>query len=251
MLKHLDFSTDMIQHGASAKPFYLQVADVLRYKIAYGKMQPGDEIPPISVISAKLGINRNTVLRALGVLAAEGLIRSKKGKGTIVEKSLTGYPIINATTTLATHMAWTTGAETELLLSEKCHDPSVIQVPESQKFDSYQRLKHIHRKDGRVFGCAELYLASFMFDAEPDEFKGKLAVRATIAALGKNHIQSIRQTMTIHKASQSVAECLEIKHGSPIAQFIRVILDSNDKAVYVGSITYPGSAITYVVEMAL
>ena len=49
-----------------------QVAAEIRRAIADGEARPGERLPPARDLAAVLGVNRNTVLRALGSSATRG-----------------------------------------------------------------------------------------------------------------------------------------------------------------------------------
>jgi GntR family transcriptional regulator len=61
-----------------------QVAAEIRRAIAEGEAGPGDRIPKAQDLAAVLGVNTNTVLRALRTLRDEGLLELRRGRGTTV-----------------------------------------------------------------------------------------------------------------------------------------------------------------------
>src|SRR5881227_3112551 len=61
-----------------------QVAAELRRAIAEGEALPGERLPPAKDLAAVLGVNRNTVLRALRDLRHEGLLEFRRGRGITV-----------------------------------------------------------------------------------------------------------------------------------------------------------------------
>jgi GntR family transcriptional regulator len=64
-----------------------QVAAAIRRAIADGEAKPGERIPKAQDLAAVLGVNTNTVLRALRLLRAEGLLELGRGRAIIVTGS--------------------------------------------------------------------------------------------------------------------------------------------------------------------
>ena len=68
----------------SAVPLHDQLVAGLRRLIATRGIRPGDELPPVRQLAADLGIHLNTVARAYRELTDAGLVRSARGRGTVV-----------------------------------------------------------------------------------------------------------------------------------------------------------------------
>jgi GntR family transcriptional regulator len=64
-----------------------QVAAEIRRAIAEGEAGPGERLPLAKDIAAILGVNKNTVLRAMHILRDEGLVKFGRGSGITVSGS--------------------------------------------------------------------------------------------------------------------------------------------------------------------
>ena len=60
------------------------MAAEIRRAIAEGEAGPGDRLPPAKDLAAVIGVNTNTVLRALRILRDEGLLEFRRGRGVSV-----------------------------------------------------------------------------------------------------------------------------------------------------------------------
>src|SRR6201995_3105857 len=69
---------------ANPLPLYEQTAAETRRAIANGEARPGERLPPARDLAAELGVNTNTVLRALRLLRDEGLLEFRRGRGVTV-----------------------------------------------------------------------------------------------------------------------------------------------------------------------
>ena len=60
-------------------PIYLQIVRFLERGIAAGTVRDGDELPSRRVLSARLGVNPNTIQKAFRALEDAGVITSRAG----------------------------------------------------------------------------------------------------------------------------------------------------------------------------
>jgi GntR family transcriptional regulator len=65
-------------------PLHDQVAAEIRRAIADGEAAPGERLPLAKDVAAVLGVNKNTVLRAMHILRDEGLVEFGRGNGITV-----------------------------------------------------------------------------------------------------------------------------------------------------------------------
>jgi DNA-binding transcriptional regulator YhcF (GntR family) len=75
--------------GDSAIPPYAWIAWQLRDAIRAGAPGLGEAMPSESELAARYGVSRMTAGKVLGQLAAEGLIRRRRGAGSVVARQIT------------------------------------------------------------------------------------------------------------------------------------------------------------------
>jgi GntR family transcriptional regulator len=68
-------------------PATRQIADALRVRLVEGMLKPGAELPSVRRVAMELGVHFNTVAEAYRVLAAEGWLDLRHGRGArVVER---------------------------------------------------------------------------------------------------------------------------------------------------------------------
>lgn len=72
------------------RPVYEQLVYSVKKAILSRQLRPGDPFPSVRQLSAELGINPNTVQKAITALQAEGLLTAIAGVGTVVATAVRG-----------------------------------------------------------------------------------------------------------------------------------------------------------------
>ncbi|GHT80179.1 hypothetical protein FACS1894104_5640 [Actinomycetota bacterium] len=70
----------------SGIPVWIQLRRRLVYSIVSGQYKPGDQLPTVRELAVQLDINYNTVNKVYQDLERDGLIESKRGRGTFVSE---------------------------------------------------------------------------------------------------------------------------------------------------------------------
>jgi GntR family transcriptional regulator len=72
-------------------PIYLQVMQQIKYLVASGRLEPGEELPSIRALAEQLLVNPNTIARAYRELEVAGVVEKRRTAGTYVAE--TGSPL--------------------------------------------------------------------------------------------------------------------------------------------------------------
>jgi GntR family transcriptional regulator len=65
---------------------YRQIVNQVKYLVASGLLQPGEELPPIRTLALQLKVTPNTIVKAYGELESSGVIQKRQGSGTFVSE---------------------------------------------------------------------------------------------------------------------------------------------------------------------
>ena len=67
-------------------PIYRQIVNQVKYLVASGLLQPGEELPPIRTLALQLKVTPNTIVKAYGDLEIAGVVHKRRGSGTFVSE---------------------------------------------------------------------------------------------------------------------------------------------------------------------
>ncbi|MDA8020550.1 MAG: GntR family transcriptional regulator [Thermoanaerobaculia bacterium] len=65
-------------------PLYLQIMRQIRYLAASGRLEAGQQLPPVRKLAEQLLVNPNTVARAYRELETEGVLVTRPGAGVFL-----------------------------------------------------------------------------------------------------------------------------------------------------------------------
>lgn len=64
-------------------PAYEQIANGLRHLLVEGAFRPGHQLPTVRRLAMDLGVHHNTVAEAYRILAGEGWLDLRRGRGAV------------------------------------------------------------------------------------------------------------------------------------------------------------------------
>ena len=68
-------------------PFYRQIIDQIKFGIASGNLNAGEQLPTVRALAVELKINLNTVSKAYKELEIQNILDTQQGTGTFIGKS--------------------------------------------------------------------------------------------------------------------------------------------------------------------
>jgi len=78
---------------ASPRPVYEQIVSSLRALLVAGEFSPGEQLPTVRQLAVDLGVHHNTVAESYRVLAEEGWLDLRRGRGAVVLDRLNPKPV--------------------------------------------------------------------------------------------------------------------------------------------------------------
>lgn len=227
----------------NAVPRYLQIADLLRKRIARGVWLQGEKVPSLETLMEEFGVARVTVRQAVELLSREGLLLAQRGKGTFV----TSTP-----TPRRWQREWQTVHASVEALAQAFQDtkPRIVTIDESiasaplQEDDGlaaerYVYMRRVHSEKDEPYCVIDIHLDEAIFRTAPNRYRNE-AVIPLLAELATNGIAQAKQTLTIGNADMEIARLLNIHVGDAIAEVRRVFTNQAGQVIYLGEVTYRG-----------
>lgn len=222
----------------SRSPLYLQIAEILRQDLDRGVWKPGALLPTISDLATKYSVAKITVRQAVKILEEEGLVDSRRGRGTTVLPTPPARDRLHLGTRLSTLVDLYRGDKPALDLLED-RDAEVPGQPLIGVLsdNGYHLLRRTHSRDGETYCVISIYFDKDLFNRHEAKLRIQLALPVLVDSDDVD-VARARQSLTIGKCDYELAGLLGLNVGDPVVEVRRVICDSQDRVLYLADVTY-------------
>lgn len=231
-----------IPFGESAIPRYLQIADLMRQRIARGQWNEGSKLPSLEALVDEFGVARVTVRQAVELLSREGLVSPQQGRGTFVTAGPARAPWLKVQTSLAELAEVYRDTRPEIVNI----DESMLRAPlapgEGTPAEQYVYMRRVHSREGQPYCVIDIYLDERIFRRHPKRFRQETVI-PLLAAMKEGGIAHAHQVLTIGSADLDTARQLRVPVNAPVALVRRVFTDAAGRVIYLGNVTYRGDFI--------
>jgi GntR family transcriptional regulator len=232
----------------SPVPIYLQLADLLRQRIARGQWPREHRLPSLEELMAEFGVARVTVRQAIDLLAREGLVSPQQGRGTFVTGSPHRERIISVVTTLDELARVYEDTQPKIVNIDESVSSAPLDMAEGAPAPSYAFMRRVHSRDGRPYCVINIYLDERIFRRAPQAFRSKTVI-PLLTSMKDVTIHSAHQVLTIGTADMEVAHHLDLPVNAPVAEVRRIFKDAEGTVIYLADVTYRGDAIRLEMDL--
>lgn len=234
---------------AGREPRYQQVAEELRARIVSGELAEGAQLPTESALCSHYGISRFTAREALRRLQTEGLIRRRRGSGTIV--STAPQQLRQPLSDVADLLQYAAGSEFSfeprgvITLSPQRAEELGVGVGPWISLWGTRRLA----ADGRMLAVTEVFIHPDLAPHVPALRPGRQTLFAQLAEAGGFRIARITQSISAIAAGHQEAAALGIPRRAPVLRITRIYHDDNGRVVEISVSYHPGERFTYTMRI--
>jgi len=214
--------------NSEATPLYIQVAELLKSKIIAGEYKLGERLPRELTLAENYNVSRITIRSALDLLANEGVIIKKQGKGTFVTNksktvsmdSVQGFYslLVQNGGNLSTKLKnITIGLPTEEI-------QDVLEIEENTNILTMERLYIVNEQP---FALTKTYFFKEVY-LNKEDTKSLTAYGILVEKLDEVPC-SARYNLSIISGSRDIRESLNLTEESPIQLLKRTTLNMEGK----------------------
>lgn len=229
-------------------PLWTAIATALREEIAQGHYLPGDKLPTEAALSARFGVNRHTVRRALADLEAAGLTHARRGAGVFVAARPMDYPLSRRVRFHQNLAALGLPATREVLRLEtrrgdagECAELGLAAGAAVHVFEG------ISLADGVPVALARSVFPADRLPGLLDRLGETPTITAALAAEGVADFTRARTRITAKQASATQAAALRLPEGAPILRTEAVNVDAAGRPVEYGRTWFAGDRVALTV----
>lgn len=229
-------------------PRYVQLADLMRRRIAKGEWAPGDVLPSIGSLMREFDVGRVTVRQATRILTDEGMLSPQRGRGTFVTAAPGRNRKLLVQTTLDDLVEMYRGDTPDLSNVIESDEQPVLTEKDGVPAPHYVHMRRIHSREGEHYCVVSIFIDERVFEMAPNRFRHQV-VLPILTSLPGIRIASAHQTLHISTADVAVARDLEIPVNAPVAEVRRVLCAPDGSVIYLGEATYRGDYIRLEMDL--
>jgi DNA-binding GntR family transcriptional regulator len=235
------------------KPRYLELADLLRTDIIEGKLAATDSFPTESELCEEHSVSRFTVREALRQLQTEGLIRRRRGSGTVIQPAAARagalhQPLSNVGEILQyardTRFIFTDRGKRRL---PKSHAEQIGIDADSE----WCHFRGIRTKPGadKPIALTDAYIHGDLAEAAKKIETAKSTIFKQLEEHGGVSVARVTQDIQAVAASADIAEQLKVPRRSPCLRIMRCYIDASGRVFEISVSHHPGDRFAYAMHI--
>lgn len=233
----------------SRTPIWKSIALSLTSDIAEGRYSMGDRLPTEAQLSARFGVNRHTVRRALASLSEQGLVHARRGAGVFVATRPTDYPLGKRVRFHRNIRAGgQTPAKTVLAVTTRMADTSeaeALGLDPGAPVHVYDGLSLADNQPIALF--QSLFPATRLPDL-PQALSQTGSVTEALKRCGISDYTRVSTRITAKLANPTQALHLRIDPGAPVLRTQAINADPQGTPVEYGRTWFAGDLVTLTLE---
>lgn len=235
--------------GRPSPPLWRRIAHTLSSEIGPNGLQPGTRLPTEAQLSARFGVNRHTIRRAIEQMVRAGLVRVEQGRGSFVADEVIDYPVTGRTR----FNEWIRKQNREptgqvLHVRQKVAPAAVAAGLGIERGGLVVVMERLGLADGVPVSLGSHHFPVSRLPGVLEAMQGAAGVTAGLAAVGI--VDYVRQsTRVLARMPTSVeASLLQVSRTRPVLVSENTNVDDTGRVIEFGITRYPSSRVQVVFE---
>ena len=226
-----------------------QIALSIEAEIVSGSSMPGSRLPTEAQLSARFGVNRHTVRRAMEELARNGLVRVEQGRGSFVAEDVLDFAVAARTRfseIVRRHNKEPSGRILDL--GEIAAEPAVAAALGIQAGARVVRMERLGMADGRPVALGAHHFPAARIPGLLAALGAWPTISAALAQCGVSDYRRLITRVTARQPQPREAALLELPRNRPVLVTESVNVDRLGAVVEFGVTRYPTPRVQLVFE---
>ncbi|WP_294644937.1 phosphonate metabolism transcriptional regulator PhnF [uncultured Aureimonas sp.] len=227
-----------------------RVADRIRASIADGSV--AEQLPPETELAERYAVNRHTVRRAIQSLAAEGLLRSERGRGTFVNAPAPrlAYPVGPRTRFSENVTAQGQRPAGRLIRSETVRaDPALAAMLDCPIGAALARLDTLSVASGLPLSVSTGYFPADRFPNIVRDYAETGSITEALRRHGLPDYRRLETRITAERVHPSDAAHLDLPPDSIVLISSAIDVDAEDRPVQALRSRFPADRMELVIRL--
>ena len=226
-----------------------QITGAMEKDIAGGGLAPGARLPTEAELSARFGVNRHTVRRAMEELESRGLVRIEQGRGSFVAEDVLDYPVGPRTRFSETIRRQNREPQGRMLrIEEMAADAGIAETLKLRRGRPVVLAERLGLADGRPVVIGSHWFSAVRFPGIAALLAEDPSITKALARLGVADYRRQVTRVTARMPTPEEAALLEQSRTRPVLVTEAVNVDPEGQPVEVSFACYAGGRMQIVVE---
>ncbi|HEY1414148.1 MAG TPA: phosphonate metabolism transcriptional regulator PhnF [Rhodopila sp.] len=236
-------------HRQDGVALWRQIAEQVRGDIASRQYKPGMRLPTEAELSARFGVNRHTVRRALEELSRDGLVRVEQGRGSFVAEDVLDYTV--EARTRFSEWIRKHNKEPSGIVRQLREIPADRRVADGLGLRSGSRVILLERlgfADDRPVGLARHYFPAVRLKGLFQALQATPRITEALRAVGIDDYLRQQTRVTARLPTQNEADLLRMARNRPVLITENINVDRTGTIIEYASGLYPTPRVQIVFE---
>ena len=226
-----------------------QIVGTLRSEIEGGTHAPGAQLPTEAQLSARFGVNRHTVRRALEEMSRLGLVRVEQGRGTFVAEDVLDYAVsqrVRFSEWIRRHNKEPSGRI--LRTAEITADQMVATQLRVRPGTRVAVIERLGLADGRPVALSVHHFNAARFPEMLEALRRRPTITEALADVGVHDYRRLVTRVSARLPTAEEAVLLRVARARPLLVTENINVDEGGEVVEFGVARYPTPRVQIVFE---